>query len=299
MQTNSPFTKFAWFNLFYNLLVILFGAFVRATGAGAGCGEHWPKCNGEIVPRPQQIETIIEFTHRTTAGLSLLLVFLLWLWAKHIYATGHRVRRAAFWALFFMIVEAFIGAGLVLFRYVADDASVGRAWWMSAHLVNTYILLAVIALTAWFASGAEGVKLKSAGIAARLQLVLLPLLVLLGMSGALAALGDTLFPGTVGLRWDVHFYVTLRNLHPFIAVAVSGFILAVVYRTIFETRNLAANRMAYLLGSLTVLQLVLGAFNIILSAPVWLQLLHLFLADLIWLAAVLMLVAHRQRHTAG
>ena len=57
-----PFTRFAWAVLAANLAVVAWGAFVRATGSGAGCGQHWPPCNGAVVPRSPTAETAIEFS---------------------------------------------------------------------------------------------------------------------------------------------------------------------------------------------------------------------------------------------
>src|SRR5215467_12703113 len=65
-------SAFAWGVLAYNVAVIAWGAFVRASGSGAGCGRHWPLCNGEVVPRPTSVATVIEATHRATSGLALV-----------------------------------------------------------------------------------------------------------------------------------------------------------------------------------------------------------------------------------
>src|ERR1017187_2983546 len=84
------FSQVAWGVLAYNMLVVLWGAFVRATGSGAGCGNRWPLCNGVIVPHAPRIETIIEFTHRATSGLALVSVAALCLWAFRLFPRGHR-----------------------------------------------------------------------------------------------------------------------------------------------------------------------------------------------------------------
>jgi heme A synthase len=94
--------------------VILWGAFVRATGSGAGCGSHWPLCNGELVPRAPQVETVIEFIHRATSGLAFLLVLGLFVLAWRVYPKGDLVRRAAALSFLFIVTEALVGAGLVL-----------------------------------------------------------------------------------------------------------------------------------------------------------------------------------------
>ena len=148
--------RFAWLVLGWNVAVILWGAFVRATGSGAGCGAHWPLCNGEVVPRAPALETMIEFTHRATSGLALLLVFALCLWVFREKPKGHPARRAAGASVFFILTEAAVGAGLVLFRLVGQNDSVARALFMAGHLANTFVLLACLTLTAhWCATDAR------------------------------------------------------------------------------------------------------------------------------------------------
>src|SRR5512139_38143 len=152
----TAFTRFAWGVLGYNLLVVAWGAFVRATGSGAGCGKHWPTCNGAIVPRAPAVETAIEFAHRATSGLALLSVLALLLWALRAFPRGHAARKASAWAMALMITEALVGAGLVLFGWVAKDTSPGRGWAMAVHLTNTFLLLAAIALAADWSRHAGG-----------------------------------------------------------------------------------------------------------------------------------------------
>ncbi|MGD9093923.1 MAG: COX15/CtaA family protein, partial [Anaerolineales bacterium] len=192
----NRYAKYAWIVLIYNILVILWGAYVRATGSGAGCGSHWPLCNGEVLPRTTQIETMIEFGHRLTSGLAFILVLILFLWALRAYPRGNNVRLAAIFSMVFITTEALVGAGLVLFEWVAYDASVGRAISIVVHLINTFLLLASLSLTAWWASGGKAVRIKGAGVL--LWTLLLGLLgtMVIGASGALTALGDTLFPVT-------------------------------------------------------------------------------------------------------
>jgi heme A synthase len=291
----TNFAKFAWGVLLYNLLVILWGAFVRATGSGAGCGSHWPLCNGEVIPRAPQLETLIEFTHRMMSGLSLLLVILLLVWAFRAYPKGNIVRLGAVLCMVFIITEALVGAGLVLFEWVAHDASVGRALAMTIHLANTFFLLAVLTLTAWWASGgATPVWRGNGSTLTWLGIGLLGLLVL-GMSGALTALGDTLFPVTTfqqGLAQDfsstAHFLIRLRLLHPTIAILV-GIYLIVMASYMRNTRSGGdIRRFSQLLTLIFLVQLAAGFLNVFLLAPVWLQLVHLLLADLSWILLVLL-----------
>ncbi|HEY6101456.1 MAG TPA: COX15/CtaA family protein, partial [Anaeromyxobacter sp.] len=128
------FTRFARAVLVYNLLVVAWGAFVRATGSGAGCGKHWPTCNGELVPRSPRVETAVEFTHRATSGIALVLVVGLAVWAFRAFPRRHPARRAAVATVAFMIAEALVGAGLVLYGWVAKDPSAARGWVMAIHL---------------------------------------------------------------------------------------------------------------------------------------------------------------------
>ena len=290
----TRFAKYAWLVLIFNLVVILWGAYVRATGSGAGCGSHWPLCNGEVIPRSDQVETLVEFTHRLSSGIAFLLVVGLLVWAWRSYPKKHRVRSAAVLSMIFMITEALVGAGLVLFELVADNASTARALSVSVHLVNTFLLLACISLAAWWASGGNAVHIYWKQ--AKIWLLLAGLLgvLILGMSGALTALGDTLFPVNSleeGIRQDfsstAHFLVRLRILHPTIAVVVASYLILVINWIGSKAKNGLNRQIGWLLVSLFVVQLLAGFINVLLLAPVWMQLVHLLLSDLVWICLVL------------
>jgi len=289
----SFFTRYALGVLGWNFFVVLWGAYVRASGSGAGCGSHWPLCNGEVIPRAPRLETIIEFTHRLTSGVALVAVFALAAWSMNRFPRGHRVRRAATLSVVFLILEALLGAGLVLFQYVAQNASIGRAFYLSLHLVNTQLLLAALALTAWFS------RRSSQGTSHRRPLVTatIPVALLVSVTGAVAALGDTLFPASSlaeGMRQDVsstaHFLLRLRILHPALAILGAAFCLFVAMRVLRSVPHPLTARIASLVMLLTMVQLVAGAMNIALLAPIWMQLTHLLLADLVWLSLVLLTI---------
>ncbi|MFN2212249.1 MAG: COX15/CtaA family protein [Anaerolineales bacterium] len=288
------FAKYAWFVLIFNLGVILWGAYVRATGSGAGCGSHWPLCNGEVIPRSDQIETLVEFTHRLSSGVAFLLVAGMLVWAWRIYPKGHRVRRGAIFSMFFMITEALVGAGLVLFELVAEDTSTARALSISVHLVNTFVLLACITLTAWWATGGNAVKINWANLHIWLLLVGFAGVLVLGMSGALTALGDTLFPVSSigeGISQDfsstAHFLIRLRILHPTIAVFVAVYLIFMTNWINARVPKRFNKQLGWVLISLLVLQLLAGIVNVLLLAPVWIQMLHLLISDLVWISLVL------------
>ncbi len=288
------FAKLAWAALAYTVAVILWGAYVRATGSGAGCGAHWPLCNGEVIPRGGTTETIVELTHRVTSGLTWILAAFLYLAARRTAPAGAPVRRAAGWTFFFMTTESLVGASIVLLELVADDQSLARGWWMGAHLVNTFLLLTSMSLTAWYASGGERLRLRGQGAAAWAVLAALGGTLLLGVSGAVTALGDTLFPHTPleeGLSPTAHLFLQLRVFHPLIALVVA---LVVLFGAgyLAATRSEArVRRFALAAGGLFVAQMAIGYVNVQLLAPVWMQIVHLFVADALWITLSLLAVA--------
>ena len=283
--------RYAWVVLVYNLAVIAWGAYVRATGSGAGCGAHWPLCNGEVMLRAPAIETLIEFSHRATSGLALVSVVVLFVWARRIARAGHPVRLGATWSLVFMLSEAALGAGLVLFQLVAHDASAARAMAVGAHLLNTFLLLAALTLTVYWASGGSPFERSSRrqGIG-RLTIGALAIL-LVSVAGAITALGDTLFPSeslSAGLSADLsatsHMLIRLRTIHPVLAIMVAIYLMTSAWQ-LAEGRpsgRSIARTMTWLIGC----QLAAGILNVVLLAPVWLQLAHLLLADAVWIAYV-------------
>jgi heme A synthase len=293
----TSFAKYTWSVLAYNLLVILWGVYVRTSGSGAGCGSHWPLCNGQVIPLAPRIETLVEFTHRLSSGLSLVLIAGLVMWAIRLYPKSHPARKAALASGIFIITEALIGAGLVLFKLVAHDESLARAFSISLHLVNTFLLLASLALTAWWSSGGAPAHIKGqGGLLALLGLGALAVLII-GVSGALTALGDTLFPVNSvaeGLRQDfsptAHFLIRLRLLHPSLAVASSAYLLVLVGLLNSRTANPVSLQLGRLLSALIAIQVIAGFVNVFLLAPTWMQLVHLLLADSLWITFILFTV---------
>lgn len=290
----SPrFLRLARWALLANLGVIVWGAFVRATGSGAGCGSHWPLCNGEVVPRDPTIATWIELTHRVTSGLALILVLAVTWMALRRWRGPHPVRWWAVATAIFMVGEAAIGAGLVLFELVADNESMARALFMATHLGNTFLLLACQAMVLHHAEGGAPLVRHRRPALNRWSIAALVGAMLVGISGAIAALGDTLFPATSlleALRQDLsatgHVLLQLRLLHPVIAVVTAVVILYLVSRVRASVET--ENRWASAVQALVLVQVAAGAINVVLLAPVWLQLVHLLLADLLWIALVRM-----------
>ena len=286
--------RFAWAVLAYNIAVILWGAYVRASGSGAGCGSHWPFCNGEVLPRAPSVATAIEFSHRVTSGLALLSVLALLVWTLRATPARHPARTGAWASLFFILTEAAVGAGLVLFRLVADNATMVRALFMAAHLVNTFILVGVLTLTAHWLAGGAPMRIRGAGWRAAAIALGLLALVLTGVSGAVAALGDTLFPAgslSEALWTDrsatSHVLIRLRVLHPAIAICTALVIACGASRLLRGGAD-PARHLAHAASAAALLQLAVGIVNVILLAPIWMQIVHLLVADALWIACVLL-----------
>jgi heme A synthase len=301
------FSRYAWGVLAYSIAVILWGAYVRGTGSGAGCGAHWPLCNGEVIPLSPRLETMIEFMHRLSSGLTLVLVAGLLIWAFRAIPRGHPVRTGAVLSAVFVVTEALVGAGLVLFELVAGNASMARAFSVSIHLANTFLLLASLALTAWWASGGRRLQLRNQGKVGWGMGVAALSVLLLGVSGAVTALGDTLFPAASlaqGVAQDLspaaNFMIRLRIFHPLMAIA-AGALVTVLAIAIASTRPLeATRRFATILVGLFGMQLLAGVVNLLLLAPLWMQQIHLLLADLVWITLVLLGAATLQQpETSG
>lgn len=289
----NRFRRLAIATLGFTLLVILWGAFVRASGSGAGCGSHWPLCNGEVVPRPKSLATVVELTHRVTSGLAFLLMVAQLVWAMRSYPQRHATRRAAIAAMTFMVIEALVGAGLVLFEMVAENRSIGRAYWMAAHLVNTFALIGAQGLVVLLAArGPQPVAWAPERRALGGVGVVMLGVLLVGVTGAIAALGDTLYPAASlaeGMRADLspsaHAFVRLRVWHPVLAVTVG---LGTLFLAgVLASRGRPGLRpLATTLAFFVLAQIGAGIVNLVLLAPIPMQLVHLLLADGLWLTLV-------------
>ncbi|MFO7681550.1 MAG: COX15/CtaA family protein [Chloroflexota bacterium] len=289
------FAAFAWALVVYTILVILWGAFVRATGSGAGCGAHWPTCQGEVLHRPESIETVIELTHRLMSGVYGILVLALLVWAFRVFPKGGLVRKTAVLTLLFTITESLLGAGLVLFELVAYNVSAMRAFAAALHLVNTFLLLGFVTLTAWWGSGFPGIRLQAQGRLIWLLALALFSILVLSAAGAITALGDTIFPSATlleGIRQDMdpaaHFLVRLRVWHPVLAVLSSVYLLYMVGHLSGKRPFPLVKRFGAGVRIIVLTQLAVGVINVILLAPIWMQMIHLLLADLLWISLVLL-----------
>lgn len=278
--------RFAWLTLGWNVFVVLGGALVRSTGSGAGCGRSWPTCQGSVLPELRGA-TAIEFGHRAVSGVALILVAVLIWRVFRACAEGHPARKGAFWSGVLILVEALVGAMIVFYEWVADDASVARAISVPIHLVNTFLLLAVITLTVYWVSGGD----RFVDRTHRRALIGFAVgMLLIAATGGVTALADTLFPrdgftvgGIVSLQTGEHFLTDLRIIHPIVSVIVG---LAAAWWAHSHTRGTIAARAGRIVVFTVAAQMVFGTLNVLLGTPVWMTLIHLLAADVLWIAWV-------------
>jgi cytochrome c oxidase assembly protein subunit 15 len=288
--------RYAWAVLVYNVATVVWGAYVRASWSGAGCGNHWPTCNGELIPHSPSGRTIVEFAHRTTSGLALVGIVALVVLVLRATERRHPARRAAWLSLLFVILEAAVGAGLVLFEWVAGNKSLARGFVMGAHLINTFLLLGALALTAYHLADPTRFRLRTSRLGPLFGATTLSVF-LTGAAGGIAALGDTLFPATslaAGLAQDAsttaHVFLKLRVLHPVLAIVSAALLLACA--------RSASGGYRVWLAALVGAQVTVGILDIFLLAPVPLQLVHLAFADSVWIAFVLLAASHAAGETS-
>ncbi|CAN5661467.1 hypothetical protein BH23GEM11_BH23GEM11_11690 [soil metagenome] len=305
-MSSPTFRRLSWGVAGYTLLVILWGYFLRISESGDGCGTDWPLCHGAVIPGTQAFSTFVEFSHRLTSGVVLLLVLVLVVAAFRSFPRGHALRSGAIAALVLTITESLFGAVLVVYGWVAGDISTGRILIRPVHVTNTFLLMAALALTAWWATrGVSQVPRPISGAregAGAVRPILLPVLGVLALAwtGAWTGLAVTAFPvetlrDGMGQYVDPeHLLIYLRMSHPILAVLVIGLLL----RLSLGSHRIAAlhgdtglARIAVATGGLASVQLLAGPLTILLGNPAWMRLLHLLLADLLWVALVVLISA--------
>ena len=289
--------RFVAIVLSYTLFVIIWGAYVRATSSGAGCGSHWPLCNGQVLPTTLSINTKIEFFHRITSGLSLILILGVGQWTFRLFPRKSFPRALALTACISILLEAIIGAGLVLFELVYHDQSLKRTLSIALHFSNTLVLMAALTLlTATLARDGKGWNWTPTPSGQKLKnqsLLFSGMFIIVSMAGAITALGDTLFPAhsvLQGIHQDLaptsHFLIKLRVIHPLLAFTFASLLcpwivsLKQAYPNTLKTPG-------YRVIALTVLNVIIGISNLAALAPIWLQLIHLTGGMALWIAFIL------------
>jgi heme A synthase len=297
-QGLTAFAKYAWVALAYNLVVILWGVFLRASKSGDGCGQHWLTCRGEVIPSAPELKTIIEFSHRLTSGVAFIVVLVLLVWAFRAFKKGSPVRKTALISFVFIVTEALVGAGLVLTGNTAETLTDARPFWAIGHLINTFILLAFLTLTAWLATESRALILRFEGKYLLFILVGLVSILLVGSSGSVAALSSMLFPsGTLsdGIAKDFsaasNILLRLRISHPILSILTGVYLIFFAgWLKAKSNSEKGVSRWSNILSIVVLIQIAFGAATLLTLAPIIMQIGHLLLADLVWIAFVLMCV---------
>lgn len=292
-MTPARLQKLVGLVLAYTILVILWGAYVRATGSGAGCGSHWPLCNGQLLPTVPSVKTQIEFLHRVTSGLSLIFTLGVGYLSFQSFPKNSFPRKAATVSIISILLEALIGAGLVLFELVYQDQSLKRTLSIALHFSNTLVLVGSLTLILTSAGrGGRGWVSPHSQVRTH-TLFFSAIFFLVGMAGAITALGDTLFPAqslSHGISQDLnpgsHFLIKLRVIHPILAVIFASLLSTWVFSVSRQgTPHLRILGNSLLVGLVT--NLSLGVLNLVWLAPVTLQILHLLFGIILWILFVM------------
>jgi cytochrome c oxidase assembly protein subunit 15 len=288
---SKNFARLALWTMRLTVLVVLWGAFTRLSGSGDGCGESWPLCKGVIIPEFAGAEIIIEFLHRATSGVVFILSALVAFFARRLYHRGHLARTCAAIAFVLMVTEALLGAVLVIFGWVDQSTSNARVISLSAHLVNTFLLLAAQACTVYFSVRERAVSSTAALKWRGLLVAGFVFIAASGILGVVAALAHMLYPSgslLAGLQADFAsdspLLVRLRIFHPLLSMGVALYILWFMSHLQRSALSQSVGRRARLVRTIIVGQLGLGVLVLLVGGPVLLKLLHLLVADLLVIA---------------
>ena len=280
MKLNS----YSKLGLFLSIVSILAGAFVRATGSGDGCGATWPTCKGRIIPALTDTSELIEFSHRSVSGLLLVVTLIIFSKTRR-FQKGSLVKVVTNYLTFFVIFEAIIGAIIVLFEWVGLNSSLPRIVAVPIHLVNTFGLLGCYAILYKIVED----DLKEIKSIFNRNFILISFLFLLsGATGSITALADVLFPSASFIEGFLEDFdktsealTRLRILHPIISSALS----VVLY--VYSTRiNKKYGVNVKLLKTFVIVAVLLGVFNVISNIVLPLSILHLAIADFLWISYI-------------
>jgi heme A synthase len=283
--------QFAWVNIVFALFIIIWGAYVRLSGSGAGCGEHWPLCNGDVIPLTDSFKTLVEFIHRITSGLFGITMLAMVYFSYKETDKNHPLRKASVLAFVLTIVEALIGAILVKKGLVEQNSSSLRAVVIATHLVNTMFLMAALLSCVYFSLKEKWKTSVVNKLDLRLFYIVSYLIIFVVTTGGITALGNTLFPSTSlaeGIINDFssssHFLIKLRIWHPICAILMGGlfFIFNSKISRYDEFKNLSDINYAIIVTAIGF-----GVVNWLLLAPTWGALVHLAIANVVWCAHIL------------
>ena len=276
--------SYAKAGLLLSIASILAGAFVRATGSGDGCGATWPTCKGKIIPTLSDTSELIEFSHRSVSGVLLVVTLIIFAKTRK-FQKESLVRTVTNYLTFFVIFEALIGAVIVIFEWVGLNSSLPRIIAVPIHLVNTFGLLGSYAiLYKILQDDLQNIK----NMFNKNFLLISSLFLLSGATGSITALADVLFPSASfveGFLADFdrtsEVLTRLRILHPIISSTLS--IVLYVYATgIRKKYNVSVKPLQILI----LIAVFLGVINVLSNIVLPLSILHLAIADFLWISYI-------------
>ena len=276
--------SYAKAGLLLSIASILAGAFVRATGSGDGCGATWPTCKGKIIPALSDTSELIEFSHRSVSGVLLVVTLIIFAKTRK-FQKDSLVRTVTNYLTFFVIFEALIGAVIVIFEWVGLNSSLPRIIAVPIHLVNTFGLLGSYAiLYKILQDDLQNIK----NMFNKNFLLISSLFLLSGATGSITALADVLFPSASfveGFLADFdrtsEVLTRLRILHPIISSTLS--IVLYVYATgIRKKYNVSVKPLQILI----LIAVFLGVINVLSNIVLPLSILHLAIADFLWISYI-------------
>jgi len=276
--------SYAKAGLLLSISSILAGAFVRATGSGDGCGATWPTCKGKVIPALSDTSELIEFSHRSVSGVLLVVTLIIFAKTRK-FQKDSLVRTVTNYLTFFVIFEALIGAVIVIFEWVGLNSSLPRIIAVPIHLINTFGMLGSYAiLYKILQDDLQDIK----NLFNKNFLLISSLFLLSGATGSIAALADVLFPSTSfveGFLADFdrtsEVLTRLRILHPIISSTLS--IVLYLYATgIRKKFNISVKPLQILI----LFGVFLGVINVLSNIVLPLSILHLAIADFLWISYI-------------
>ena len=276
--------SYAKAGLFLSIASILAGAFVRATGSGDGCGATWPTCKGKIIPALSDTSELIEFSHRSVSGVLLVVTLIIFAKTRR-FQKDSLVRTVTNFLTFFVILEALIGAVIVIFEWVGLNSSLPRIIAVPIHLVNTFGLLGSYAILCKILQD----DLENIRPMFNKNFILISSLFLLsGATGSITALADVLFPSASFIEGFLADFdktsevlTRLRILHPIVSSTLS--IVLYAYATgISKKYNVRVKPLQLLI----IFAVFLGVFNVLSNIILPLSILHLAIADFLWISYI-------------
>ena len=287
----------AWTGSALTLGLIVLGGIVRITGSGMGCGDHWPRCNGEWFP-PLDLPTLIEIGHRWAAGLVSLVVLGLATIAWLHHRNDRKLRDPATLAALLLIAQVLLGAITVKLSL--------PPWVVITHFANAMALLAVLIVAALRAGEGRGpAPIRPPGGSQRLVrgtagfgfLVILFGAQVANFNAGLLCLGlplcnGTLLPPTTPLA-------SLHWAHRVLAFLFLGLVLTLTFRQLrsSDPAGRTLRRWTVIVSGVTILQLGIGAAMVTRLLPPGFRVAHLLVGTLLW-ASLVVLVFYSNRAPA-